>query len=260
MFLRPKTIIASLGLLNEDVNATPFIQAMLDRAAANNSEFQQIQKITEVKKAAFVLSEQFNRGEIEPEEFKAQLLTLLGGIAIDSKDFWEEWNAMIKPGKIASSIRETKFVVGSNNLLCLYSDTNTKHIQALALAYAKEYIYFNLETSPPKLEELETYLSFREKTNRLGLIEKIYNKLQAKVVRPSEITLIAGNPDNIIDDIQRMLAHAALEKMTVWCREKNVKIVLHDKTNKLEDTIKNILSPKPAAEPEPQSQGLNHKG
>ena len=243
MYARTKAIIASFGLINEDVNATPFIKSMFARASARNPEFNEIEKINQVKIEAFVLSEKFNRGKIGSQEFKAELLALLGNIEISNEEFWREWNAMINPGNILKTVKDINFALGNSNTLRLYSDTNPAHMESLRSALMKQYLHLDLDCTPAKLEGLNLYLSYREQTNRLGLIENVYTKLQQQVFKPSEIILIVGNPANIEDEMQKSLAEAELKKIQDWCKVRMVQVVLHDKTNKLQDTIKNIISP-----------------
>jgi len=246
MNLRKSAFIIPLGLLNEAVNAAPFIKYMLDKASEKNVRFKQEEVLKNIKFQAFLLAEKFNKGEIVPDDFKRSLLNLLDLTDMNDAEFWEQWNAMIKVGDINRAMTDLKNFASDqrHSLLYLVSDTNIKQAEHLQKLYKENGVELKLERNSATLENIPLYLSYQARKNRTALIKDLQTTIDGLTFGVQETVLIVGNPNNVEDMMQRQLAKKEVDDLQAWCKENgNVRLVQHAKQDSVVDTLQRVVTP-----------------
>jgi hypothetical protein len=242
-------IILSLGMLLEKVDTSGFIGKLLQRAKDENANFD---FKLELQKQAFVLSERFNLGKIEPVVFESDLLQLLGIKSMKGEEFWSEWDAMLMLGDIAAKVQQIQDIGHRQGaLVYLSSDTNPVHLKKIAnecvgkgvnLDIPEQPVQLMQPMLPIKLGQFPLYASCRIGKSRQELIKHIVTDIKAKEInKPDEVVLILGNPENVKDKNHQAVAKNECDSITAWCNANNVSVVLHN--NVLEETLTRVFSP-----------------
>ncbi len=233
-------IALSLGMLLEKVDASGFIAKLLKKAKEENAEFS---LTPELQKQSFLLSEQFNRGEITREAFNLRLLALFGIKTMESDEFWAEWNEMITVGNFAEKIlllQETACREGA--LIYLYSDTNPVHLEKISKELDEQKIDLYTQDRPMILEHCPLYLSWQFSKNRPELLKELVADIRAKRFnKPDKLILVLGNPDNIQDENLKAVARREFDMITRWANENDVSVSLQN--NSLSETLARIFNP-----------------
>ncbi|MDX1902206.1 MAG: hypothetical protein SFW66_09440 [Gammaproteobacteria bacterium] len=237
-------IILSLGMLLEKVDTSGFIVTLLKKAKEENAEFA---FTAELQKQAFLLSENFNQGKVEPEAFEAQLLQLLAIKTMQSSEFWSEWGNMLKLGEVAEKIQLMEEVGYEHNaLVYLSSDTNNEHLKKIAKECEEQKMTLDLTKQPMLFAELPLYASCRVGKNRQELTKHIVRDIRSKEFnKPDAIILILGNPENIKDKSHQAVAKREFDAIAAWCEENGVTVKLHNQS--LDETLAQIFTLESAA-------------
>ncbi|MES2217760.1 MAG: hypothetical protein V4501_05065 [Pseudomonadota bacterium] len=237
-------IILSLGMLLEKVDVSGFIGKLILKAMAKNKDF----KFTPaLQKQAFDLSELYNRNGVEAEDFRGQVLQLLGldpASDVNEKEFWDAWQLMVTVGDVAAKIKEVQDVAAKHySIVYLASDTNGPHVDKIVDESAKHNVILDIDKQPRKFGPFQLYLSFELEKNRLDLIKHIVEVANAQNFKPAGIVLVLGNPENIKDASQKKVVQAECEAITKWCSENNVSVKLLDNTMSLGKNLEQIFTP-----------------
>lgn len=226
MQTRP-TIVLSLGMLLNEVNSTPFILKLTAKAKEANQAFQ---LTSDIQKAAFGLSAQFNQGK-DADEFKQELLKLFG-IEMDDKEFWTEWNAMLQVGDLPQKLASLKdFSEKENVSVCLYSDTNERHLRKIA-EEAKGDVEVTKDSV--SLNGFRFYPSCRLKKNRDELIQEVCSQVNEE---KNNTTIILGDYNNIQHPAHQKAEKDRFEKISQWCQDNNIHVYAHTKPNTIQETL-----------------------
>lgn len=233
-------IVLSLGMLLDEVDTSGFIGKLLKKAAEEHPKFV---FTPEVGKQAFLLSETFNRGNIEAKGFESQLLQLLGIEKLSSKEFWSEWNKMITLGQVSEKIQLLQDMSSTHKaLFYVYSDTNVAHLEQIAKELAEQKINLDTKKHPMALAQFFLYTTYQEHKNRQELLKQIIEDIQSKKSnKPSGITLILGDYKNIKNENHQAVIKNKYDMITKWCQEQDVSVSLHQ--NSLRETLMKILVP-----------------
>jgi|GEM_PF-6677032 len=231
-------VVLSLGMLLEKIDTSGFIAMLLKKAMEENSAFV---PTPELQRQAFLLFEKFNQGG-EPKVFEAQLLQLLGIKKLESIEFWSEWNKMVTLGKLSEKVQLLQEMGHKHNaLIYLSSDTNVIHLERIAKEVAEEKMELDTKKQPVTLEQFPLYVSCQVGKNRQELIKHIVSDIRSKEFnKPNTIILILGNPENIKDKSHQAIAKREHEAISVWCKENNVVISLHN--HSLQETLAQVLA------------------
>lgn len=237
---RTTAIIMSLGMLLEKVDTSGFIGKLLKKAKEENDKFI---FVPELQKQAFILSESFNLGKLEPKEFESKLLLLLDIKKMESNEFWSEWNSIVAPGKMGEQIQLLQDMSDEHNaLVYLSSDTNPVHLEKIAKEKSEEKIELDTKKQPMTLGQFPLYTSCQVGKNRQELIKHIVAVIQAKQFnKPDKMILILGNPENIKDKNHQAVAAKECDAIVTWCSQNNVSVQLHN--DSLEKTFGKIFKP-----------------
>lgn len=237
-------IVLSLGMLLEKVDTSGFIAKLLTRAKEENAEFA---LTPELQKQAFLLSENFNQGKIEPEAFHEKLLQLLGIKTIQSQEFWSHWSDICTLGKVAEKIQLLQEIGYKHNaLIYLSSDTNLVHLRKIARESKEQNITLDTTKQPMLFGQFPLYASCQVGKNRQALTKHIISDIRSKEFnKPDAITLILGNPENIKDITHQAVARRECDAIALWCKENGVSVKLHN--NSLDETLTQIFIPESTA-------------
>lgn len=248
MQARNTGIILSLGMLLDNVDTNAFIGKLIGLAKQKNSEFDFNQ---ELQKRAFGLSAAFNRGKLDAESFKSQILELLGNPEIESKNFWQEWNRMVSIGKLGEKIQFLQEIQKNHHVLIyLVSDTNLVHLAEISKLCAVHGIVLNMprssfvegEKQPMMLDCYPLYASCEIGKDRHELTKHIVSDIRSKQFNKlAALILVLGNPENIQHPAHKLMAQAECKQITEWCAANDVTVQLHN--NNLQETFEHIFKP-----------------
>ncbi len=234
-------IVLSLGMLLDKVDTSEFNTMLLKKAKEENATFV---FTPELQKQAFGLSESFNKGKIESDQFEAQILQLLGIKTMQSSVFWTEWNKMLTLGNVAEKIQLLQEVARKHNaLIYLSSDTNRVHLQKIA---DESKITLDTTKKPMLFAQFPLYASCQMEKNRQELVKHVVSDIRSKEFnKPDALTLILGNPENVKDKAQQSIAKRECDAIVAWCKDNNVAVKLHN--NLLDETLTQIFVPESTA-------------
>lgn len=232
------TLILSLGMLLKEVDTSKFIVKLLAKAKEENAAF----KFTkDVQDSAFSISEKFNRGEIEPNDFEKGILNTLGITKIPSDVFWRDLNGIITTGDIAKQLATLKKIADEYDTdIVLHSDTHCAHMQKIAADCEAQKVSLDTKTSPMVLEKLPLFTSFQTHLNRMDLIKQTINTIKSEEKKANTTTIVLlGDPTNIKDPTSQKKAKTEIENMAAWCQKNHVTLCLQK--DSLEKTLAHEL-------------------
>jgi hypothetical protein len=237
-----RAIMLSLGMLLEKVDANIFMMKMRAKAKEENPAFEFTPQILG---QAFIWSEQFNQKKLAKNDYKANILKVLGITKMADDEFWKGWNSMVVVGDIAARVNELREFCSENNaLIYLDSDTNEVHAEAIMQEVQAKGIPFYKTGSTPAvyfLEEYPIYTTCELGKNRSDLTKYVVTEIKNKEFnKPSEIIRILGNPDNIKNPQQQAFARKECDALTAWCNDNGVTVKLHNNVNTLKETLAQI--------------------
>lgn len=239
-----RAVILPLGMMLEKVDISSFIVKMLAQAKKENPNF--VFDATK-QKEAYGLSHQFNLGKLIPSAFMNQLLAVLEIKTMQEKEFWQEWNNMVTVGDIQQQIKNLQDICFAEPVsFYLVSDTNAPHLDKIAKACNKdnEEPVLDCMHKPMLLEYFRLYASYQYGMNHEDLLNKVLQDVKFKAFnKPTTITLLLGDPNNIDNPMQREVIKQQNAKTIAWCEKKNVAVCLHNNANTLAQTFEKLFQP-----------------
>lgn len=236
----PTALILSLGTLNQSVNTDAFIGKLTKKAEEQNPGF----KLTrELVQECLKLSDTFNRNEVEKESYRQQLTQKLG-VTISPEEFWGWWKEIVTVGpQIRQTMEElNSFSSKSNSLVYFNSDTNVVHLEQLQMEYGKNGVSFRIDSKPAAVANFPVFASCQYGKSRFELVQDMVAAIKAKQFNsPERIVLLTGDPENIKNEMARNAELAKLAKITAWCKEQGVDVVLHNNSRTLVQTLEQAV-------------------
>jgi hypothetical protein len=232
-------IVLPLGMLLEKVEINIFIGTMLKKAKEANAEFV---FTAQIQQQAFGLAQLYNLNGKSTDDFRTELLKLLGIEGLDAQEFLTEWNKMLTVGDIAKKISDLQTLAARHEFtVYLASDTNIEHLKKI-----KEQCpdLLSIDGDAKKLAEFPLYASCYLRKNRIALLEHIVVNIKDQQSNKADvIRVISGDPKNIQDGVVRGYAEKDCNAIQEWAAHNGVQVNLHDKTVSLADTLEQIFNP-----------------
>jgi F0F1-type ATP synthase delta subunit len=218
-----KALILSVGMMLEKVDANSFIMSLLQLASKDNSEFKFDQGL---KDKVFNLAEAFNRGELNPEDFRTQLSSDLGITSLSEDEFWKGWSKIVTVGNLAEKVNVLQAAAAQYNFtVYLVSDTNIKHTEQVRTVTTAQNLIFDTTKKPAMFGTFPVYLSWIYGKNRQALIEEIVKDIRHQEVnKPNRIDVILGDASNVEDKNLQEVVSERNQQIVDWSASNNINV------------------------------------